>query len=66
MTTKSEFENKWKGDKKGQVEKRRTKLNELGEIYETLDEDGKREHDALATLVANDEDDALSQKGEND
>jgi len=59
MTTRIEFLNKWK--KKEPIE-RRARLNELAaQGYDTLDENRKREHDALAAMVADDEE--ISQQG---
>lgn len=53
MTTKVDFIKKHKDTT---PEARRQRLDELGAKYADLDDDGKREHDALAALVAEDED----------
>lgn len=56
MTSKLEFAEKWE---KSTPEERRARLDELAAQHTELDDDGLREHDALATLVAVDEDELL-------
>lgn len=56
MTSKQEWADQWKD---AEPIERRARLNELAaQGYTELDDDGKREHDALATMVAEDEDSA--------
>lgn len=52
MASKADFTNQWKDST---AEERRARLNELGS-NEEKDENEWREHDALAALVAEDED----------
>ena len=53
MASKTDFANQWKA--REPIE-RRARLNELAaQGYEQLDDDGKREHDILAVMVAEDE-----------
>jgi hypothetical protein len=62
MTTRAEFEKQYADST---PEERREKLDEIASGgYDTLDDDGKREHDALATLVAKDEEDSLNESKE--
>lgn len=51
MTSKADFKKQWD---KNTPEERRFRLNELGAITEK-DDDTQREHDALAEMVAVDE-----------
>jgi len=53
MTSKEEWGKTW--ENVDPIE-RRARLNELAaQGYDTLDDDSKREHDQLATMVAKDE-----------
>lgn len=54
MTSKEDWKDQWQN--KEPIE-RRARLNELAvQGYDSLDDDGKREHDQLATMIAEDED----------
>jgi hypothetical protein len=54
MTSKEEWKKQWE---ESEPIERRARLNELAARgYDTLDDDGQREHDQLATMVAEDED----------
>lgn len=57
MTSKAEFHTQWQ--LKDPAE-RRARLNELG-ANENRTDDEEREHDALAAMVAEDEDEARNQ-----
>jgi hypothetical protein len=57
MTSKADFIKQWKEET---PESRRATLNELGAIAEK-DENELREHDVLAELVAQDEEEAQKQ-----
>lgn len=54
MTNKHDFKKYWSDQ---ETEHRRTRLNELG-ANENKTDDEQREHDVLAEMVAEDEDDA--------
>jgi hypothetical protein len=57
VASKKDFTDKWMTHT---AEERRARLNELGSIVEKSD-DEQREHDALATVVAQDETAALDE-----
>lgn len=60
MTSKEEWKKQWSDS---EPIERRARLNELAaQGYDTLDEDGQREHDQLATMVAEDEEAAEAEK----
>lgn len=55
MTSKADWTDQWS---ENTPEERRGRLNELGAVVEKTDEEW-REHDALAAMVADDENEAL-------
>lgn len=57
MTTKKQYEQQWKNS---EPHERRARLNELGS-NENKTDDEQNEHDALAGMVAVDEDTALNE-----
>lgn len=62
MTSKAEFMSKWS---ENTAQERRARLNQLGAV-EVKTDDEKREHDALAEMVAADEEAALRAQGTED